>query len=113
MPHAIHREPSHEVDRSVPSHGRATATDPVCGMEVEPHQAKYRHAFDDQTYYFCSGRCLKAFASTPAKYLKVEQPTVHADTLAGAIYTCPMHPEIRQEGAGTCPICGRRWSRKP
>ncbi len=106
MPHAIHREPSHEVDRAVPLNEIVTATDPGCGMTVAPRTAKHRHRFDGQTYYFCSGSCREAFAATPAKYLRPEQPSVHADAPAGAIYTCPMHPEIRQEGPGICPICG-------
>ena len=76
--------------------------DPVCGMTVDPATAKHKAEHQGQTYYFCSAGCRTKFVATPAKYLeKVEAPVI-----AGAIYTCPMHPEIRQEGPGSCPICG-------
>jgi P-type Cu+ transporter len=79
--------------------------DPVCGMTVDPHTAKHRHTHDGRPYYFCSARCREKFVAEPARYLKPElaaAPVVSAD----AIYTCPMHPEIRQRGPGSCPICG-------
>ncbi|HRA93400.1 MAG TPA: heavy metal translocating P-type ATPase [Aestuariivirga sp.] len=76
--------------------------DPVCGMTVDPATAKHKAEHYGQTYYFCSAGCRTKFVATPEKYLeKVEAPVI-----AGAIYTCPMHPEIRQEGPGSCPICG-------
>ena len=79
--------------------------DPVCGMTVDPHTAKHRHTYEGHPYYFCSPGCRTKFAANPEKYL------APADERApppppGAIYTCPMHPEIRQEGPGPCPICG-------
>ena len=79
--------------------------DPVCGMTVDPHTAKHRHVHNGQPYYFCGARCREKFAADPAKYLDPqvrEAAPVPADT----IYTCPMHPEIRQVGPGSCPICG-------
>jgi Cu+-exporting ATPase len=79
--------------------------DPVCGMTVDPHAAKHRHTHQGRPYYFCSIRCRDSFIAEPARYLKpdaVGAPKVTADT----IYTCPMHPEIRQHGPGSCPICG-------
>jgi P-type Cu+ transporter len=79
--------------------------DPVCGMTVDPHSAKHRHVHDGRPYYFCSGRCREKFAADPVKYLS-PQDRAAAPVPAGAIYTCPMHPEIRQEGPGSCPICG-------
>ncbi len=76
--------------------------DPVCGMTVDPATAKHKAEHYGQSYYFCSAGCRTKFVATPAKYLdKIEEPVI-----AGAIYTCPMHPEIRQEGPGSCPICG-------
>jgi Cu+-exporting ATPase len=79
--------------------------DPVCGMMVDPHTAKHRHVHSGLPYYFCSGRCREKFVADPAKYL---DPAARAaePVPAGTIYTCPMHPEIRQVGPGACPICG-------
>ena len=74
-------------------------------MTVDPHTAKHRHTHEGQPYYFCSARCREKFIAEPAKYLKPETKPA-APVPAGTIYTCPMHPEIRQEGPGSCPICG-------
>ncbi|MCJ8286372.1 heavy metal translocating P-type ATPase [Halomonas sp.] len=80
-------------------------TDPVCGMTVDPHQTEHRASHAGKTWYFCSARCRKKFGGAPDTYLQGEDsPTEPAPP--GTIYTCPMHPEIRQEGAGDCPICG-------
>ncbi len=79
--------------------------DPVCGMTVDPHSAKHRHTHEGQPYYFCSARCREKFIAEPAQYLK-PAPKPATPLPAGTIYTCPMHPEIRQEGPGSCPICG-------
>ncbi len=80
------------------------ATDPVCGMKVDPHMAKYRHAREGRTYYFCSAGCREKFIADPAKYLGAT--AAPAPLPEGTIYTCPMHPEVRQAGPGSCPICG-------
>ncbi len=79
------------------------ALDPVCGMTVDPHTAKHKADYRGHPYYFCSAGCRTKFVANPEKYLgeKTPEPVVE-----GAIYTCPMHPEIRQEGPGSCPICG-------
>jgi Cu+-exporting ATPase len=79
--------------------------DPVCGMTVDPHTAKHRHQHAGLTYYFCSAGCLEKFKADPAKYLG-DRPQSVATVPEGTIYTCPMHPEIRQVGPGSCPICG-------
>src|SRR5690349_18295468 len=79
--------------------------DPVCGMTVDPHTAKHRHQHKGQPYYFCSAGCRTKFAADPEKYLSKESRAA-APVPEGAIYTCPMHPEIRQPGPGSCPICG-------
>lgn len=81
------------------------AVDPVCGMKVDIATARHVSEHHHQSYYFCSAGCKTKFQANPAKYLdageKVTEPVV-----AGTIYTCPMHPQIRQVGPGTCPICG-------
>jgi len=77
--------------------------DPVCGMTVDPASDKPRTDYKGKTYYFCCDGCRAKFAADPEKYLNPRAP---APAVAGAIYTCPMHPEIRQQGPGSCPICG-------
>jgi P-type Cu+ transporter len=80
------------------------ATDPVCGMSVDPYTAKHRLAYKGQDYFFCSGHCRERFEREPDKFLQPKPP--QAAPQAGAIYTCPMHPEVKQAGPGACPICG-------
>jgi len=80
------------------------AVDPVCGMNVNRDTAKHRLDYRGQEYFFCSARCRERFEAEPAKFLKPKAPEPPAP--AGAIYTCPMHPEVRQAGPGSCPICG-------
>ena len=88
-------------------HGDAgdTVTDPVCGMKVDPATSKHRFDHGGRVYHFCSAGCRTKFAANPAAYLD-PQPAIAAPVKPGAIYTCPMHPEIRQSGPGSCPICG-------
>ena len=78
--------------------------DPVCGMSVDPHTAKHKAVHNEHTYYFCSAGCREKFIKSPSTYL-AEKPAPK-EVPAGTIYTCPMHPEIRQVGPGSCPICG-------
>ncbi len=78
--------------------------DPVCGMTVDPATSKHRFDHHGQTFHFCSAGCRTRFAADPAHYLGETKPQAAAP--AGAIYTCPMHPQIRQGGPGSCPICG-------
>jgi len=82
------------------------ATDPVCGMSVEPSKAAGSFDYQGKTYLFCSGHCLAKFRSDPAKY--AEKGTAAAPMAAptSAQYTCPMHPEVVQAGPGSCPKCG-------
>jgi heavy metal translocating P-type ATPase len=82
------------------------AKDPVCGMTVDPHTAKHRADYNGNTYYFCAARCREKFEANPLAYLDPAQAKAAAPVPEGTIYTCPMHPEIRQVGAGSCPICG-------
>jgi P-type Cu+ transporter len=88
--------------------GQAVARDPVCGMSVDPATSKHRFDYHGETFHFCSAGCRTKFAADPRKYLETSQPASasHADAPEGTIYTCPMHPEIRQVGPGSCPICG-------
>jgi len=72
-------------------------------MTVDPHTAKHRAEHQGHTYYFCSTGCRSKFTNDPQKYLGPRQPE---PVVEGAIYTCPMHPQIRQVGPGSCPICG-------
>ncbi|CAA0087345.1 Silver exporting P-type ATPase [Starkeya nomas] len=80
------------------------AKDPVCGMDVDPHTATLKADHKGITYYFCSPGCRTKFIANPEKYLGDKAPAEPVPE--GTEYTCPMHPEIRQIGPGTCPICG-------
>jgi P-type Cu+ transporter len=88
-----------------PTTRTAAVIDPVCGMTVDPATSPHRHDYQHHTYYFCSAGCRGKFVAAPEKYLK---PGVASEQMApeGTIYTCPMHPEVRQVGPGACPICG-------
>jgi P-type Cu+ transporter len=87
-----------------PSTG-GSAIDPVCGMTVDIGTAKHISEHRHQNYYFCSAGCKTKFQANPAKYLDTSEQ-VPEPVVEGAIYTCPMHPQIQQVGPGTCPICG-------
>ena len=79
--------------------------DPVCGMQVDPATTPHHAAHAGIDHHFCSARCREKFVADPRRYLEpAAAPAVEAP--AGTIYTCPMHPEIRQQGPGTCPLCG-------
>ncbi|MBC7656354.1 MAG: YHS domain-containing protein, partial [Frankiaceae bacterium] len=88
--------------------------DPVCGMTVDPASARFHADHDGTTYHFCSAGCERKFRAEPARYAATDHPA-HSNPAAlesaspapaGTIYTCPMHPEIRQDHPGACPICG-------
>lgn len=79
--------------------------DPVCAMLVDPETSPHRATIGGVDYHFCSQHCLSKFNTEPDKYLGVGSRPVVAD-VAGTIWTCPMHPEIRQDNPGSCPICG-------
>ncbi|MCU0954850.1 MAG: heavy metal translocating P-type ATPase [Hyphomicrobium sp.] len=83
--------------------GATPVKDPVCGMDVDPHRAKHRAEYQGRVYYFCAERCRTKFLADPDAYLGAHKPP---PVIEGAVYTCPMHPEIRQLGPGSCPICG-------
>ena len=81
-----------------------TTIDPVCGMTVDPSSSKHRFDHEGESFCFCSARCREKFAAAPDLYLSRAKPA--PPPKQGEIYTCPMHPEIRQVGPGRCPICG-------
>ncbi len=98
-----------------------TVKDPVCGMNVDPAETQHHTRLGDNDYYFCSKGCLEKFKANPGQYtqdVKAKASCCHAShstpapsaaTVAvdkDAIYTCPMHPEVRQIGPGSCPKCG-------
>ncbi|WP_114417687.1 heavy metal translocating P-type ATPase [Marinospirillum perlucidum] len=95
-----HHDHSHDSDS-----GEYTAKDPVCGMSVDPHTAEHRSQHQGKTWYFCSSGCQSKFEKDPEHYLD-DQQKQDKPVPPGAVYTCPMHPEIRREKPGDCPICG-------
>ena len=84
--------------------GKADVRDPVCGMSVDPVTSKHRFDYRGGLFHFCSAGCRAKFAADPQSYLDKTAPKAAAPE--GTIYTCPMHPQIRQIGPGSCPICG-------
>ena len=80
------------------------AVDPVCGMTVDPATTAHKATHEGTEQFFCSAGCRTKFVADPERYLG-DRPEP-APVIPGAIYTCPMHPEVRQEGPGSCPICG-------
>jgi Cu+-exporting ATPase len=85
----------------------ASVVDPVCGMTVNPARATGTVSYQDRTYYFCSKGCAAKFQADPERYLHpAAQPEPMDPQAGGTEYTCPMHPEVRQIGPGSCPKCG-------
>ena len=93
---APHAGPCHDHPPSA-----ATQHDPVCGMSVDAATAKHRLSRDGEDYVFCSAGCRTKFAADPDRYL-----TPAASPPAATRWTCPMHPQIVQDGPGPCPLCG-------
>jgi len=85
--------------------GTTVVKDPVCGMDVDPHTTPHRAEHGGRTYHFCSAGCRTKFVAAPERYLDPGAAAA-APVPEGTTYTCPMHPEIRQIGPGSCPICG-------
>ena len=107
MTHADHN--AHQEHSCCATKGETPSTslvtDPVCGMTVDPLKTAHHAAHDGDDYHFCSAGCRTKFVADPDKYLG-DAPRPEPQATPGGIWTCPMHPEIRQEGPGTCPICG-------
>ena len=97
---------------SGPSEPIQTVTDPICGMAVDAATAIHKHEYKGQDYHFCSAHCLTKFREDPAKYVisgSTRTRPKHAESTladAGAVYTCPMHPEVIRDQPDACPICG-------
>ncbi len=97
----------HQADRqdTMPRAVGMLEIDPVCGMKFDPATSKHSFEHDGTIFHFCSAGCQTKFEEDPVAYLKPLTAT-SGPANAGATYTCPMHPQIRQEGPGNCPICG-------
>ncbi len=95
--------------------------DPVCGMTVDPAHARGTAEHAGKTYYFCSPHCVEKFRNDPERYLTIPRPEAHAHVVSimpakapaakpisadAALYTCPMHPEVREPANRPCPKCG-------
>ena len=105
------------LDKTRPDKPRSAVTDPVCGMQVSA-DSEHRHTHEGNEYLFCSAACRDTFVANPGKYLHAESTGSAQATgttgycpddtcdIGSAIYTCPMHPEVRQNGPGSCPRCG-------
>ena len=92
---------------SLASATSSLAKDPVCGMSVDPATAKHKGEHAGTTYYFCSAGCRQKFMAEPMRFLAAPtQAPISHSAPSGSIYTCPMHPQIRQDHPGNCPICG-------
>ncbi len=79
----------------------------MCGMTVDPAAGKPSAMHDNVTYHFCGNGCRTKFVANPEKYLAPQDAAAPVSAQdARAIYTCPMHPEVRQRGPGSCPMCG-------
>ena len=96
----------HGHDHAAAADHGTVVRDPVCGMNVDTRTAKFRYQVGDGTYYFCSAGCLDKFRADPDRYLNPEETASSADAPEGTIWTCPMHPQIRRDAPGSCPICG-------
>ena len=103
--HGGERDHDHQ-EHSAPGSADEALKDPVCGMTVtteSPHKAEHV----GRPYWFCSAGCQTKFLTEPQKYLApVPSPAAPAPAAAGTVFTCPMHPEIREDRPGNCPKCG-------
>jgi len=91
-----HASPSHDA--------AAAAKDPVCGMTVDPRTTPHHTEHQGRTYHFCAAGCRQKFIAHPGMY--VHEHRAPAPAVSGAVYTCPMHPQVQQNGPGDCPKCG-------
>lgn len=103
--HGPHCNHEHHLNRGKSNSKTSLVKDPVCGMMIDPHTAKGGSSlYNHHTYYFCNPKCKVKFDAEPLKYL--EPKAVTKVEALNVEYTCPMHPDIRQIGPGSCPICG-------
>jgi P-type Cu+ transporter len=102
--HGSHHHEHHPSEQPAPT--EAAGRDPVCGMSVNPATAKHRHEHAGRDYFFCGSKCLEKFKADPLRFLtKSEAPPASAAP-TGTLWTCPMHPQVVRNEAGSCPICG-------
>ena len=104
--------------RESSSNNKLKFIDPICGMTVEPRSAAGSFEYHGTTYYFCSKGCLQKFQQDPERFLQTPTPQLiqpvrieraarsSGSARAQALFTCPMHPEVRQTTLGSCPKCG-------
>ncbi|NMG76969.1 heavy metal translocating P-type ATPase [Aromatoleum diolicum] len=104
-PVPAHDHHGHEHHQHAAGASADSLTDPVCGMTVKP-DSPHHTEFEGTEYRFCGAKCLDKFRADPARYIRPVPPTTVAETAPGTEYTCPMHPEVRQIGPGSCPKCG-------
>jgi Cu+-exporting ATPase len=93
----------------MPNMTTTTHRDPVCGMRVNEAKAAGSSEYQGRTYYFCGASCMAKFKADPDRYVRPPEAASLASPKPGTQqveYTCPMHPEVRQMGPGTCPKCG-------
>ena len=84
---------------------------PVCGMTVDPHHAAGTESYNGVTYAFCGPHCLEKFRADPARYAAALHEAHGGAPVTGTVYTCPMHPEVRQRGRARAPSVG--WPSNP
>ncbi len=84
----------------------AKVLDPVCGMTVDPARTPHHAEHAGRPYHFCGAGCRTKFIADPERYLQKDERPPEPPAPPGTIYTCPMHPEVRQVGPGACPLCG-------
>ena len=110
MDHKDHSHHNHDNCCSIGKNqtNQELVTDPVCGMKIDPKTAKGgKSTFQGHEYFFCNPKCKTKFDANPHAYLhKADQKTPVSEADKERIYTCPMHPEVKQKGPGNCPICG-------
>jgi Cu+-exporting ATPase len=99
-------ETPHHHGHAGHDHSALKQKDPVCGMLVDPATAHFRAEHDGTGYVFCCAGCRDKFSADPARYLSPPPALTPLAPVAGTMYVCPMHPEVRQAGPGSCPICG-------
>ena len=105
--HDHHHGHGHDHGHGHHGHGNGEVIkDPVCGMTVDPNAGKPSFDFGGTVYHFCSSGCLTKFQSDPKHYISGAHKKPAKNVPVGTKYTCPMHPEIVQDGPGDCPICG-------
>jgi P-type Cu+ transporter len=106
MKHDPHAGRAHASHQHADAHPTALAKDPVCGMSVDPVTAKHSAEHQGEKYFFCCAGCREKFGADPARYVAEAPPRPPTPERPGAIYVCPMHPEVRESRPGACPICG-------